>query len=254
MATSLDNFNDLEELGINCSADDSLSETFNQAANHLASLVQSLDNQTLLDLYGYYKQGHIGPCNVPKPSWYDMKAKSKWEAWNKLGNLPQDEAKTIYIDRIRKLDPNFLTSSSAKESWVSVSTLQNNDFINNVLNNRNIIDYVKEGNVDKVRELLSDLKNNIDDLDTDGLGLIHWASDRGSTAIVKILIDTGANINLKDSDGQTALHYASSCAHFDCVKLLLEHSADKNLLDNDGCSAESVASDDSVKELLTNCN
>lgn len=252
MAASLDNFNDLEELGINCSADDSLSETFNQAANHLVSLVQNLDNKTLLELYGYYKQGQIGPCNVPKPSWYDMKAKSKWEAWNNLGNLSQDDAKTIYIDKVKKLDPNFLTST-CKESWVCVSTFQNHDVIN-VFDNRTIIDYVKEENVDKVRELIPGLKNYINDLDTDGLGLIHWASDRGSTAIVKLLVDSGADINLKDSDGQTALHYASSCGHLECVKLLLEHSADKNILDNDGCTAASMAADDSVKELLTICS
>lgn len=53
--------------------------------------------------------------------------------------------------------------------------------------------------------------SDINHKDETGLGLIHWASDRGSLEIVDLLLRQGADINLLDSDGQTALHYACSC-------------------------------------------
>ncbi|RZC33059.1 methyltransferase-like protein 23, partial [Asbolus verrucosus] len=235
------------KLGIDCETNDSLTEMFNKAANHLQSLIPNLDNQTLLTLYGYYKQGSQGRCTIPKPSWYDMKAKSKWEAWNKLGEMPQNKAKSIYIETIKKLDPSF--NFSAKESWVSVSTFQNDQNVNEN-KNKSIVDYVKEEDCPQVFNILqsSDGIDLINRIDEDGLGLIHWASDRGCAEILKVLIDFGADVNLQDSDGQTALHYATSCGHVDCIKLLLTNNARRDILDNDNSSPESVACDDAVKE------
>ena len=252
MATSIDSFNDLKELGIDCE-DDSLTETFNQAANHLQNLLPNLDNQTLLTLYGYYKQGSHGPCTTPKPSWYDMKAKSKWEAWSKLGDMPQNEAKTIYIETIKKLDPNFAAASPTKESWVSVSTLQDDPSTRHT-GEKTLVDYVKEEDREQVTNILGspDGKKIINEVDEDGLGLIHWAADRGSVDILKVLIEGGADVDLQDCEGQTALHYASSCGHLDSVRVLLESGARRDVLDNDGSSPEAVACDGAVKELLAN--
>lgn len=251
MAISLDSFNDLKELGIDCEDNDSLTDSFNKAANHLQNLLPNLDNQILLTLYGYYKQGSQGPCNTPKPSWYDMKAKSKWEAWNKLGDMPQNKAKEIYIETIKKLDPDF--NVSANESWVSVSVLQNKENVKQT-GDKTIFDFVKERDSSQVATLLQspngqDLLNKVDE---EGLGLIHWAADRGSLDILELLIKSNIDVNLQDSDGQTALHYASSCGHLDCVKLLLVNNARRDIVDSEGSSPEDLACDDAVKELLVN--
>lgn len=245
-------FKDLEELGINCNnaSIDELTEKFTIAADHLKSFVSKLDTDTLLNLYGLYKQGLEGDCNISKPSWYDMKAKQKWEAWNKLKNMPQDEAKIQYINLIKKIDPNFdfTKNSESKDTWVTVSTLNHSEEIVNELD-KTIFDYVKERNVQKVEELLRSM-SNVNSLDSDGMGLIHWATDRGFIDMLNILLKHNLDVNLKDADGQTALHYSSSCGHFDCTELLLKNDADSKIVDGDGFDCVMVASDDAIKSLI----
>lgn len=252
MAESVDDYNDLRELGIEFdnASSDPLTNQFQQAAKHLQFLLsqQTIDNETLLQLYGFYKQGLEGPCTIPKPSWYDMKGKSKWEAWNKLVDMPQTEAKIKYIENIKKLDPKFEPdneNSPAQESGVKVSMMQSEKPVGG----KTIIDYIKEHNLMEIKNFCTK-SNNLNKLDEEGLGLIHWASDIGFVDGLQILLDNGADVNLTDVDGQTALHYASSCGHFDCVQLLLSKGANVDLKDSEGLCARDVANDGHIKELL----
>lgn len=258
MANFVDNYSDLKELGIDCEeSDDSLTNVFNRAADRLKSLLPDVDNQTLLTLYGYYKQGSEGSCTAPKPSWYDMKAKSKWEAWQKLGDTPQAEAKKLYIETIKKLDPSFddtIEKSTLKpdEQWVRVSYMPDEETV--AESDKTLVDHIKEGNTTDVKACLNRQSNLslLNKTDGEGLAPIHWAADSGFSEILEILINAGADVNLRDADGQTALHYASSCGHSQCVKSLLQHGAKIDITDNENCTALSVASDEFVKELLSN--
>lgn len=255
MAQSSDSFSDLQEFGIDSEAEDDTSELFTKAANHLPSLLPNVDNHTLTMLYAYYKQGIEGPCKIARPSWFDLKGKTKWEAWNKLGNMSQTRAKLSYIEIIKSLDKDFLTSkSSKKESWVTVSTLQS--AIEEVdQSEKSLVDYIKEGNHSLVLNCLETLDKNklktcINELDEEGLGLVHWASDRGSPDILKLLIEKGADVNLPDCDEQTPLHYAASCGHVNCVKLLLDKGAKVDIKDVNGDTPFMVSSEDTIKILL----
>ena len=41
-----------------------------------------------------------------------------------------------------------------------------------------------------------------------GMGLLHWACDRGNLNMVKLLVKRGADVNIQDTDNQqTPLHY-----------------------------------------------
>lgn len=255
MAKSSDSYSDLQEFGIDQDIEDDIVALFTKAANHLPSLLPNVDNQSLTALYGYYKQATEGPCKTSKPSWYDMKGKTKWEAWSKLGDMSQMQARLSYIDIIKNLDENFINSTGTKkEFWVSVSTLQHtNDQPNE--SERSLVDYVKEGNYNLVSISLrtydqNKLKSLLNELDPDGLGLVHWASDRGSEEILQLLIDEGADVNLPDSDMQTPLHYAASCGHVNCVKLLISRGANVDVKDVNGDTPFAVSNDDVIKSLL----
>ena len=57
-----------------------LEVSFEAAAAHVASIAGSnqLQNDSLLQLYGLYKQATSGPCTSFRPSFFDRKARSKW--------------------------------------------------------------------------------------------------------------------------------------------------------------------------------
>jgi len=229
--------------------DDELSVKFNSAAQHVQKLASSQDNATLLNLYGLYKQGNEGNINIPRPNWYDLRAKSKYDSWKRLENMSQDEAKRKYIDLVESLDQNFASSSNAKtksDSWVSVSTMQRPP--NEI--DKSITDFIKNGKVEDVKAAMHTI-TNINMLDEDGLGLLHWAADRGSVDILQLLLGHNAiNVNLQDRDGQVPLHYAVSCEHIECIECLLQNGADPSIKDSDGLDCFAAASDETVLSLL----
>lgn len=54
-----------------------------------------------LKFYAYYKQATEGPCHTNKPGFWDVVNRTKWSAWNKLGNMPQNEAMENYIEELK---------------------------------------------------------------------------------------------------------------------------------------------------------
>jgi acyl-CoA-binding protein len=237
-----------------------LSEMFEKAANHLKSIIGKLETKHLLELYGFYKQATEGPCNISKPYWYEMQAKQKWEAWQALGDMTRETAMKSYVQLISELDHGWRDAnvilegsegSGGKSGWVAVSCMSNTDqYLDDA--DKTVFDWVKEGNVGKVWEFAQKAslpESNV--TDSEGMGLIHWAADRGNLAVLKCLIeDLMVNVDLKDGDGQTALHYAASCGHADVVQFLLDKGADPNIADIDGALPLDVASCTEIVESL----
>jgi len=80
---------------------------------------------------------------------------------------------------------------------------------------KSVFDWVKESNHEKVELCLAEMSpEQCNEKDETGLGLIHWAADRGSGAIVRSLLKRGADVNLRDDEQQTALHFACSCGKY----------------------------------------
>ncbi|GFG32761.1 hypothetical protein Cfor_06294 [Coptotermes formosanus] len=240
-----------------------LSAIFERAANHLKSIIGKLENKQLLELYAFYKQATEGPCNLPRPHWYEMQAKHKWEAWQALGDMTRETAMKSYVQLISELDDGWREASlersggsgsgdnSSKSGWVAVSCMSNTDeHLDDA--EKTIFDWVKEGNAEKVREFAR--KSSLDDsniTDSEGMGLIHWAADRGNLAMLKCLVkDLMADVDMRDGDGQTALHYAASCGHADVVQFLLDNGADRSVTDVDGMLPIDVASGSEIVECL----
>ncbi|XP_017157372.1 acyl-CoA-binding domain-containing protein 5A isoform X2 [Poecilia reticulata] len=58
-------------------------------------------NDMMLKFYSYYKQATIGPCNIPRPGFWDVVGKAKWDAWNSLGEMSEGEAMAAYVDQMK---------------------------------------------------------------------------------------------------------------------------------------------------------
>ena len=81
-----------------------LNATFEAAVkSSTTSITERPDNATLLKLYALYKQATEGDNESKKPSFTDMVARAKWDAWAKLEGTTPDEAKQQYIDLIESL-------------------------------------------------------------------------------------------------------------------------------------------------------
>ncbi len=80
-----------------------LAAQFEQAAKDVHALSERPDNDTLLRLYGLYKQGAEGEVSGPKPGFFDFVGTAKYEAWAKIAGTSQDDAKQQYIDLVKTL-------------------------------------------------------------------------------------------------------------------------------------------------------
>ncbi|CAB3261958.1 unnamed protein product [Arctia plantaginis] len=93
----------------------SLEEKFNAAVNVIRSLPKSgsyqPSNELMLRFYSYFKQATEGPCDKPKPGFWDVVNRAKWESWNKLGNMTKDEAMQAYVDELHKIVETMSYSS-----------------------------------------------------------------------------------------------------------------------------------------------
>ena len=74
--------------------------------------------------------------------------------------------------------------------------------------------------------------------------------------VVNLLINAKAEVNSIDRDGNGSLHYAIEHSHFDIVKLLVDADADVNMMDKYGNTPilwASIKGSEVIVELLLNC-
>lgn len=220
-----------------------LSALFEKAVSFISSSSLS-DVDLQLKLYGLYKQALEGKCNQPKPPLYDLKGRKKWYAWSEMGSMTQEESMVAYIDLVKTINPTF---EIEKTGWVTVSTFAN-DEQPLLENEKTISDWVKEGDLEKIKKFSGNINVN----DAMGMAPIHWASDRGDLNILKFLIENlSADVNLQDSTGQTALHYAVSCSHEDICEYLISKNASTNIQDEDGLTAFELCNNEKLKSILS---
>lgn len=56
-----------------------------------------------LRFYAYFKQATCGPNDTPKPRFYQVIERYKWDAWKQLGDLTKDEAMLGYIKELKQI-------------------------------------------------------------------------------------------------------------------------------------------------------
>lgn len=213
-------------------------------------------SEAMLQLYAYYKIATEGPCSTSQPSAFQPTARAKWNAWQKLGNLPQEEAMQKYVGVLTSISPTWHQSQEKKKDPskeagelgesssqpgskkmgpgpVFSSLVMNEDEGEGASTLDPLHACARDGDVEGLTKLL-DQDNFINVKDSEGRTPLIWAVDRGSLSAVEILVAKGAEINAKDQEGQTALHYAIVCEQEEVAKYLFEHGADITIPDNDG--------------------
>lgn len=196
-------------------------DLFDAAATYVAATTAqegaspSLSSDTLLELYGLYKQATIGECTIKKPSIFDFRGRSKYDAWFRLGNLSKAEAQARYVDVLTSKAPDW-SASSLKESKAvgggagPVFSTMTEDPIPDTQGSDYpaIIRATQEGQAALVDEILQNNSKAVHDTDEEGCTALHWAADKGNRDIVEMLIRSGAHTGAKDVDGLTPYNYA----------------------------------------------
>jgi len=96
----------------------SIDDNFDAATTYVGSLAANGDvsESDLLKFYGLYKQATEGPCETAKPAFFDLKGRTKWAAWKRIGNISSEEARTAYIDLLTSLKPEWNQGASSKKT------------------------------------------------------------------------------------------------------------------------------------------
>ena len=82
---------------------DDLNARFEAAQANALQLPAKPDNPTLLKIYALFKQATAGDNAEKKPSFSDIVARAKWDAWTKNKGLSAEAAKQRYIELIDTL-------------------------------------------------------------------------------------------------------------------------------------------------------
>ncbi len=69
--------------------------------------VTNLDNETMLNLYGLYKQSLEGDCKAAKPSFLDLKGQAKWNAWYENKGMDSTTAMRRYTRKVKGILENL---------------------------------------------------------------------------------------------------------------------------------------------------
>lgn len=80
-----------------------LASRFQTAAEDSKKLSKRPDNDTLLKLYAYFKQGSAGDVEGKRPGFTDLVGRAKYDAWAKLKGTTNEEAMRQYIDLVESL-------------------------------------------------------------------------------------------------------------------------------------------------------
>ncbi len=80
-----------------------LEKRFEAAQAAAQRLPSRPDDETLLELYSYYKQATEGDVSGPRPGAFDFVARAKHDAWQARKGLRKDAAMRAYVKLVEHL-------------------------------------------------------------------------------------------------------------------------------------------------------
>jgi len=76
---------------------------FQTAQDDSKKLTRRPDNDNLLKIYAFFKQGANGDVKGKRPGFTDLVGRAKYDAWAKLKGMPKEEAMQQYVDLVESL-------------------------------------------------------------------------------------------------------------------------------------------------------
>jgi acyl-CoA-binding protein len=80
-----------------------LADDFAAAQNNVKTLKSRPSNDTLLELYAWFKQGTDGDVTGKRPGMLDVKGRAKFDAWEKKKGTSKDGAQKSYVELVARL-------------------------------------------------------------------------------------------------------------------------------------------------------
>ncbi len=78
-------------------------EKFTDAQARVQKLPAAPPPETLLELYGLYKQGTAGDVTGARPGMLDFRGRAKWDAWASRKGMAREQAKEAYVALVDRL-------------------------------------------------------------------------------------------------------------------------------------------------------
>ena len=128
--------------------------------------------------------------------------------------------------------------SDNSQSAINPLTKSREDLItsNNNLKNNNLFSAVECNDLEKVSELLNQDNSKINELNDEGLSLLHIAVIKANIKMINLLLKYGADSNiLSDKKKQTPLHLAylnQNSMTEEIIKELIKNKANENIYDS----------------------
>ncbi|XP_024119147.1 acyl-CoA-binding domain-containing protein 4 [Oryzias melastigma] len=76
--------------------------------------------EVMLRFYSLYKQAVCGPCQVPRPAFWDPVGRYKWDAWSRLGEMSRDAAMAAYVEEMKKVAQEVIDTMPMNETTASL--------------------------------------------------------------------------------------------------------------------------------------
>ena len=80
-----------------------LASRFQTAVEDSKKLSKRPDNDPMLRLCAYFKQGSVGDVEGKRPGFTDLVGRAKYDAWAKLKGAAKEEAMQQYVDLVESL-------------------------------------------------------------------------------------------------------------------------------------------------------
>ena len=80
---------------------------FEVAVENVKLLKNPPTDDEKLQIYALYKQSTIGDIDIECPSWFNMTARAKYDAWNKHKGVDKEAAKLLYIKLVHELTAKY---------------------------------------------------------------------------------------------------------------------------------------------------